>query len=114
MSVVEDLNEYIIGLILPTECIKCYVARLTSNPFLAEYNKTVILQPCKDACDFCLRENKCKSAKPAFPKLNKEGVHFSFADTCHGLENEIVDMEITVELIQKIRQYPQVNKTFYI
>ena len=110
---IEDLNVLIIGLILPQECINCYVARLTANPYTAIHNQTVDLPPCNNACDYCLKVNKSSGASLGFPLLNKSGVQFSFADMYHGSENKIMDMEMTVELLQKIRRYPDANMSFF-
>ena len=51
--VVEDFNDYIIGVILHVECINCYFNQLTGNPVLATYTHTATLPPCQDVCDFC-------------------------------------------------------------
>ena len=110
---IEDLNVLIIGLILPQECINCYVARLTANPYTAIHNQTVDLPPCNNACDYCLKVNKSSDGSVGFPLLNKVGVQFSFADMYHGSENKIIDMEMTVELLQKIRRYPDANTSFF-
>ena len=101
----------IIGLILPQECINCYVARLTANPYTEAHNNTVVLTPCTNACDYCLSVSNNKSI--GFPLLNKAGVQFSFADMYHGTDNKIMDMEMNVILLQKIRRYPEANMKYF-
>ena len=71
---ISNLNGVVVGLILPSECIKYIVARLTENPYAAVYSKTVQLLSCGDTCDYCLRLCKSKAASAPFPLVNKAGV----------------------------------------
>ena len=102
----------IIGLILPQECVNCYVARLTANPYAEAHNNTVVLPPCTNACDCYLRGSNKLSSSFGFPLLNKAGVQFSFADMYYGTDNKIMDMEMNVDLLQKIQRYPDGNMKF--
>ena len=90
-----------------------YVARLTANTYTTTHNHTVVLPQYNNACDYCLKVNKSSSVSFGFRLLNKAGVKFSFADMYHGTDNKIMDMEMTVEVLQKIQRYPNASMKFF-
>ena len=112
-QLVTDLNQILIGLILPEECINFVVTRLIANTYTSDYNKTVQLPSCDDACDYCLQLSKSKDVSVIFPFLNKIDVRFAFTEIFHGSVNKIINMQMTVEPVQKIRNYPSANMTFF-
>ena len=112
LQCVEDFNIYIVVLIIPIEFINWYADRLTENPYTALHNQTVELPPYQNICDYCLRLNKSNLASPSCPLLNRSGVQFSFTYMYHGTDNDIVYIEMTIELIQEIRRYPEAHMEF--
>jgi hypothetical protein len=88
----KDLLEVAKMFILSTECFHCYLALRLANPFMKDYNKSVPLNPCGMACDFCLRLNGNTSATKPPPSILKSGVKRMLLDLFvgeHSLLNPI-------------------------
>jgi hypothetical protein len=108
----DDLLDLVKMYVLPIECYHCYLARRLANPFMREYNMTVPLDSCNNACDYCLRNNGDATANKPFPGVVRIGLKQMLLDLFIG-ERRILNPTIDDDFIKVVQRYPLVQRNVF-
>ena len=105
-----NLLEVLSFCVLPSECLHVSLARRLGNPFMTEHNNSVVIEPCRNACDYCIRAVAPLPpvhfpAPPAFPSLRKDGVKRAVLDIFLGARM-VAKPTFDSVLVDALRSYP--------
>jgi hypothetical protein len=79
---------------------------------MRDYNMTVPLPACGNACDYCLRNNGDVTANKAFPSVVRVGLKRVLLDLFIG-ERRILNPTIDDDFSKVIQGYPQVQRIVF-
>jgi hypothetical protein len=116
-TLASNLQEVLAFCVLPTECRHVAHARKLGNPFMAEHNRTVEVQPCRITCDYCLRSETLQppptlGPQAAFPAIAKVGVKRVLLDLFLG-DRMLLKPVLDGNLIEALRTYPEAQSAFF-
>jgi hypothetical protein len=109
---IDDLLAVVKMYVLPIECFHCYLARRLANPFMKDYNMSVPLAACGNACDYCLRNNGDVTANKAFPSVVRLGLKRVLLDLFIG-ERRVLNPTIDDDFTKVVQRYPSIQRIVF-
>jgi hypothetical protein len=103
----QDFLQVLQLFVLPNECYHVAIERRLANPFTNEDPFSVEMQPCGNACDYCLGAHAQK-----FPRIVHAGVKRALVSLFLGA-NPMDNPTLDDVLVERLQSYPNAQKEFF-